>query len=95
MSKEYDAPPDVKLFIKKLGKSVKAKKTEELLTLYEEFTSLTEKFFYHCFFGNHCLPRFYKGSKWPSPDSVSGLVDADRNSLILYKDLYFRHMYSR
>ena len=73
---------DVKNFIKKLGKSVKAKKTDELLTLYEkDYTNLTE--------------RFYKGSKWPLPDSIQSLVENDRNAIILYKDLYYRHMYSR
>ncbi len=38
--------------------------------------------------------RFYKQDSWPSPESISSIVDNDYTTLVLYKDLYFRHIYS-
>jgi translation initiation factor 3 subunit L len=79
---EHHIHNDVKSFIKKLGKNLRAKDVDELQNLYEkEFMVLTD--------------RFYKASKWPTPDSVSPSVDGDRNSLVLYKDLYYRHIYNK
>jgi len=79
---EHHIHNDVKTFIKKLGKHLRARDTDELKHLYEhEFMLLTD--------------RFYKASKWPTPDSVSPCVEGDRNSLVLYKDLYYRHIYNK
>jgi translation initiation factor 3 subunit L len=79
---EHHIHNDVKTFIKKLGKNLRAKDMEELQNLYEkEFMVLTD--------------RFYKASKWPTPDSVATCVEGDRNSLVLYKDLYYRHIYNK
>lgn len=40
--------------------------------------------------------RFYKGDKlWPSPDAVVGIVDDDPIFMLFYKEVYYRHVYSR
>ncbi len=37
----------------------------------------------------------FKSSPWPDADEVSPLVDDDQPFLILYKELYYRHIYAR
>lgn len=40
--------------------------------------------------------RFYKGDKlWPGPDAVAGIVDDDPVFMLFYKEVYYRHVYSR
>eukprot|EP01088_Endostelium_zonatum_P018685 TRINITY_DN606_c3_g1_i1.p1 TRINITY_DN606_c3_g1~~TRINITY_DN606_c3_g1_i1.p1 ORF type:complete len:592 (-),score=226.45 TRINITY_DN606_c3_g1_i1:88-1863(-) len=39
--------------------------------------------------------NFFKYNSWPSSDRISPLVDSDKTFLILYKELYYRHIYSR
>lgn len=54
----------------------------ELHSLYEStFSDLTN--------------RYFKSSKWPSPEAVSPLVDSDSTFLLLYKELYYRHLFSK
>ena len=52
----------------------------ELLFLFS-FPKLTEEHF--------------KSSPWPDADEVLPLVDDDQPFLILYKELYYRHIYAR
>lgn len=44
---------------------------------------------------NKLTDRFFKNSPWPDADSVAQVVRPDRVFLILYKELYFRHVYAR
>jgi len=45
---------------------------------------------------NHLSERHYTQESWPSPDSVRGLIGEDDTIfLILYKELYFRHIYAK
>jgi len=44
---------------------------------------------------NHLSERFYTSDSWPSPDSVRALVGNDDMFLILYKELYYRHIYAK
>ena len=37
----------------------------------------------------------FKSSPWPDAEEVSPLVDDDQPFLILYKELYYRHIYAR
>eukprot|EP00960_Hanusia_phi_P070034 767222-Hanusia_phi.AAC.1 len=40
--------------------------------------------------------RFYKQQPWPHPtEQVAPLVENDDVFVMLYKELYFRHMYAR
>ncbi|EKX31655.1 hypothetical protein GUITHDRAFT_149171, partial [Guillardia theta CCMP2712] len=40
--------------------------------------------------------RFYKQQPWPHPiEQVAPLVENDDVFIMLYKELYFRHMYAR
>eukprot|EP00842_Homolaphlyctis_polyrhiza_P000430 jgi/Hompol1/1388/HPOL_000059-RA len=58
------------------------KNTWELHAFYENsFNKLTEK--------------FYQKSPWPQAESISHLVGDDPAFLILYKELYYRHLYSK
>lgn len=72
---------EVKQFIKNLNKSLKTREVYDTRGLYTlDFNSLTD--------------RYFKASPWPSADSVKSVVD-DKNFLILYKELYFRHIYAK
>jgi len=39
--------------------------------------------------------RYFKQGPWPSVDAVSSLVDHDHVFCLLYRELYYRHLYSR
>ena len=39
--------------------------------------------------------RYFKVSEWPSVEDVSPLVDNNSTFLLLYKELYYRHLFSK
>jgi translation initiation factor 3 subunit L len=47
---------------------------------------------------SHTFPvlsdRFFKGSMWPKAEDIGHLVDHDHVFCMLYKELYFRHIYA-
>jgi len=47
---------------------------------------------------SHTFPtlseRFFKGTSWPRAEYVAHLVDNDHVYCVLYKELYFRHIYA-
>ncbi|EEY66690.1 eukaryotic translation initiation factor 3 subunit E-interacting protein, putative [Phytophthora infestans T30-4] len=54
----------------------------EMARLYDrEFHNLTNNYF--------------KQASWPEPSAVESLVDEDPTFLLLYKQIYFRHLFSR
>lgn len=54
----------------------------EIQNMYEiEFNKLTD--------------RFFKTNPWPDAEVVAPIIQNDRVFLILYKELYFRHIYAR
>ncbi|CEG39654.1 eukaryotic translation initiation factor 3 subunit e-interacting [Plasmopara halstedii] len=54
----------------------------EMARLYDrEFHNLTNNYF--------------KQTSWPEPSAIKSLVDDDATFLILYKQIYFRHLFSR
>jgi len=62
--------------------SVRQEKLNEIQTCYEyKFSKFSE--------------GFYKDESWPHADAVSQLVEGDEVFLMLYKELYFRHLYSK
>lgn len=42
----------------------------------------------------HLSERFFKGTTWPTVDVISHLVDDDHIFCLLYKEMYFRHLYA-
>jgi len=61
--------------------AVKERNEFELNSIYEnDFLKITE--------------RYYKNSFLPPVDSIAPLVENDEVFLILYKELYYRHIYS-
>ncbi|KAL6064761.1 Eukaryotic translation initiation factor 3 subunit L [Balamuthia mandrillaris] len=75
-------PETVKHFLQYFYKQIKAKNTDEIVSIYDStFSKLSE--------------RFYKNSLWPVDSQIAPLVDNDKSFLILYKELYFRHIYSK
>jgi len=54
----------------------------EILSMYESsFAKITDKYF--------------KASPWPSVDAIAPYVDYDHVFCLLYKELYFRHLFAR
>lgn len=43
---------------------------------------------------SHISDRYFKSQPWPHPDQVYPLVEDDV-FLMLYKELYFRHLYAK
>ena len=62
--------------------SLRQEKLNEIHTCYEY------KF-------SHISDHFYKDSAWPDAELVSQLVDGDEVFVMLYKELYFRHLYAK
>uniref|UniRef100_A0A8C2A4E8 Eukaryotic translation initiation factor 3 subunit L n=1 Tax=Cyprinus carpio TaxID=7962 RepID=A0A8C2A4E8_CYPCA len=44
---------------------------------------------------NKLTERFFKTSPWPEAEAISSLVGNDAVFLILYKELYYRHIYAK
>lgn len=42
----------------------------------------------------HLSERFFKGSSWPRVEVISHLVDDDHVFCMLYKEMYYRHLYA-
>nr|SVE73555.1 EOG090X0665 [Daphnia atkinsoni] len=79
---QYTMPDVIKKFIIYFREMVNSGKLYEIQNVYENtFPKLTEEHF--------------KSSPWPEAEEVSPLVDDDLPFLILYKELYYRHIYAR
>lgn len=80
---EMDLPDEVIQYIQYFRKMVDEENVPEILGLYEHgFSDLTE--------------RFFSEKTWPDENVVDRIVGADnRLFIILYKELYFRDMYTR
>jgi translation initiation factor 3 subunit L len=79
-------PDAVDHFLGKLYEYIQVRNIPEIHTLYEDsYNKLTEK--------------HYKATKWPSSDAVAQALSIENpeNSLfiILYKDLYYRHLFTK
>uniref|UniRef100_A0A8C3AVS8 Eukaryotic translation initiation factor 3 subunit L n=1 Tax=Cyclopterus lumpus TaxID=8103 RepID=A0A8C3AVS8_CYCLU len=44
---------------------------------------------------NKLTDRFFKNSPWPEAEAIAALVGADAVFIILYKELYYRHIYAK
>ncbi|KAJ1937565.1 hypothetical protein EC988_007853, partial [Linderina pennispora] len=75
-------PEQVRNFLMQFHRNMKNNNLHDLTYGYEtQFVRLSEKF-------------FAKGP-WPEPQYVAALVKDDGVFLTLYRELYFRHIYSR
>merc|ERR1719198_593174 len=75
-------PDAVDHFLGSLLSALQTRNIPEIHRLYEDtFNKLTDK--------------HYKGTKWPSVETVADQVSTHPLFLILYKELYYRHMFSR
>lgn len=78
-----EAIPDaVDHFLGQLLNGLQTRNIPQIHTLYEDtFNKLTD--------------RHYKSSRWPSYDTVKSEVSEHSLFLILYQELYYRHIFSR
>lgn len=79
---QYDMPDVIRSFIAFFYKQFKEGNVNEVHSIYEtSFNKLTD--------------RYYKSSLWPPAEAISPLVGGDKQFLLLYKELYYRHIYSK
>ncbi|BFZ03287.1 hypothetical protein BsWGS_06326 [Bradybaena similaris] len=82
VSHGYIVPEVIKNFLLYFQKYINQQDLLEIQNSYENgFNKLTD--------------RFFKTSAWPEAESVVPIVANDKRFLILYKELYFRHVYAR
>jgi translation initiation factor 3 subunit L len=79
---DFLLPESVKSWFTLLYTHLISGSASEMARLYDrEFHTLTNNYF--------------KQSSWPEPAAIAPLVDDDATFLVLYKQLYFRHMFSK
>lgn len=82
MDEEQYVSSDVKSFVKKLNIALRDGAVDYMERLYEvDFNQLTESTFHV--------------SSWPSEKQIAPFVNEDNNFLVLYKEMYFRHIYAK
>ncbi|KAF7830130.1 Eukaryotic translation initiation factor 3 subunit L [Senna tora] len=75
-------PDSVKSFVVHLYRHIREKNVYEIHQMYENsFQTLSE--------------RLFKDTPWPSVDAVSHYVDNDHVFCLLYREMWFRHLYAR
>lgn len=75
-------PDSVKSFVVHLYRHIREKNVYEIHQMYEtSFQTLSD--------------RMFKDSPWPSVDAVSPFVDNDHVFCLLYREMWFRHLYAR
>mmetsp|Transcript_19202 Transcript_19202/g.53747 ORF Transcript_19202/g.53747 Transcript_19202/m.53747 type:complete len:518 (-) Transcript_19202:405-1958(-) len=78
----YDVPDLCKQFVHYLYRHIRERNIPEIQSMYEvSFLKLSE--------------RYYKASPWPAVELIADVVDQDHVFCLLYKELYFRHLYAR
>jgi len=79
---EAKIPNDVKKFILNFYKILVEHTYHDLVSIYEYlYNKLTE--------------QYYKNQPWPEAEIIAPLVNNDVLFLILYKELYYRHIYAK
>ncbi len=79
---QYEMPDVIRSFVVYFQKNLRDRNVYEVHSIYENsFNKLTD--------------RYYKNSSWPPAEVISPLVDGDQQFLLLYKELYYRHIYSK
>ncbi|GAA98241.1 uncharacterized protein L969DRAFT_93152 [Mixia osmundae IAM 14324] len=75
-------PEPVKKFITRLHGAISNGNIQEMTTAYERTF-------------NYLSNEYYQKEEWPTGAVISSLVKDDQVFITLYKELYFRHLYSR
>lgn len=76
-----EVPQVVHQFLEYMYQKFLQRNTADLHNLYENtFSALSE--------------RYFKASSWPSAETISPIVNHDEVFLVLYKELYYRHLFS-
>jgi len=79
---QYILPDVIKNFIVYFHRHIKERNVLEIHSIYENsFNKLTD--------------RYFKNSSWPPVESISPLINHDEVFQVLYKELYYRHIYSK
>jgi len=77
----FPMPDVVRQFVSYFDRYIKEKNVPEIQSMYESsFSKISEKYF--------------KNSSWPSAELIAPIVNNDRLFLILYKELYYRHIFT-
>lgn len=81
--RDYGLVPDlVKQFVVYLYRHIRERNIPEIEIMYEQsFPRLSD--------------RYFKQAAWPVVEAVSDLVDQDHVFCLLYKELYYRHLYAK
>ncbi|KAI8471250.1 MAG: RNA polymerase I-associated factor PAF67-domain-containing protein [Monoraphidium minutum] len=75
-------PDIVKQFVHYLYRHIRERNIPEIQSMYEiSYPKLSE--------------RYFKNGPWPHVDLVSDLVDQDHVFCLLYKEMYFRHLFAK
>lgn len=75
-------PDSVKSFVVHLYRHIREKNVYEIHQMYEtSFHTLSD--------------RLFKDTPWPSVDAVAHFVDNDHVFCLLYREMWFRHLYAR
>lgn len=78
----YVVPDIVKQFVIYLYRHIRERNIPEIHSMYElTFAKLSD--------------RYFKQSPWPPVEYISDLVDQDHVFCLLYKELYYRHLYAK
>lgn len=78
----YIIPDEIKNFLIDFQHSIQQHNIFQIQNAYEEgFNKLTD--------------RFFSNDKWPNADVVATYMQRDDIFLILYKELYYRHIYAK
>ncbi|GFO02337.1 eukaryotic translation initiation factor 3 subunit l [Plakobranchus ocellatus] len=81
-SQSYIVPEVIKNFLLYFQKVINQQDLIEIQNSYEDgFNTLTD--------------RFFKNSPWPEESVVAPIVGNDSRFMVLYKELYYRHVYAR
>ncbi|KAJ3701040.1 hypothetical protein LUZ61_004745 [Rhynchospora tenuis] len=75
-------PDSVKTFVVHLYRQIREKNVYEIHQMYEgSFNRLTD--------------RMFRESPWPTAEAVAPYVDGDHVFCLLYREMWFRHVYAR
>jgi translation initiation factor 3 subunit L len=75
-------PDMVKTFVAYFYRHIREKNVYEIQSMYEtSFHTLSE--------------RYFKASPWPTEKAIAPIVDGDHVFCLLYKEMWYRHLYAR
>ena len=83
MDPGQDAVPDlVQQFVVYFYRHIRERNLQEIYTMYDNSW-------------NKLSDRYFKTSPWPRAESVMHLAEDDHIFVLLYKEMWFRHLYAK